>query len=114
MLIHVSKYVGLGHLNFTTFYKFQLSHDYMYSVHSPFCWVVEPPTQFFKREHLTEPRFLEGCCWERWGDLFEEGGCNFFINKLNSEIFNNKKIYEQKCFSLLQLRYQTGKLKVRI
>ena len=101
-------------MNFTTFYKFQLSHDYMHSGHSPFCWVVEPPTQFFKREHLTEPRFLEGCCWERWGDLFEEGGCNFFINKLNSEIFNNKKVYEQKCFSLSQLRYQTGKLNLRI
>ena len=28
-------------------------------------------------------------------------GCNFYIkNKLKSEIFNDEKVYEQKCFSL--------------
>ena len=33
------------------------------------------------------------------------GGLQFFIkNKLKSEIFNDKKLYEQKCFSLSQLR----------
>ena len=31
----------------------------------------------------------------------EGGGVQFFIkNKLKSEIFNDKKLYEQKCFSL--------------
>ena len=49
---------------------------------------------------LTGPQFLEGGCWERGGDFFQ-GGCNFYIkDKLKSEIFNDKKVFEQKSFSL--------------
>ena len=46
--------------------------------------------QIFKKGGLTGPQFLEGACWERGGDFFQ-GACNFHINKLKSEIFNNKK-----------------------
>ena len=61
----------------------------------------EPPTKFSKmRRGLTGPQLLEGGCWERGGD-FIQGGCNFHIkNKSKSEVFNSKKVYEQKCFSL--------------
>ena len=35
------------------------------------------------------------------GDDFFQGGCNFHIkNKVKSEIFNDKKVYKQKYFSL--------------
>ena len=44
---------------------------------------------------------LEEGCWERGGDFFQ-GGCSFYLkNKLQPEIFNDKKVYEQKYFSLL-------------
>ena len=40
---------------------------------------------FQKGGDLTRPQLLEGCCWERGGDLFEEGNCNFQIkNRLKS------------------------------
>ena len=37
----------------------------------------------------------------QWGvDLFH-GGCSFNIkNKLKSDVFNDKIVYKQKCFSL--------------
>ena len=53
----------------------------------PFCWGggVKPPT-----------KLLEGGCWERGGDFFQEG-CNFHIkNKLKSEIFIDKKKFISK------------------
>ena len=54
---------------------------------------------FQKKGSLAGSQFLEG------GDFFQRGGgCSFYIkNKLKSEIFkdNNKKVYKQKCFSLL-------------
>ena len=31
---------------------------------------------------LTGPQLLEGGCWEREGDFFQEEGCNFHI-KIN-------------------------------
>ena len=34
------------------------------------------------------------------GDLFEGGGLQFLHKKLKSEIFNDKKVDKQKCFSL--------------
>ena len=38
----------------------------------------------------------------RGDDLFEGGDCNFYIkDKLKSEIFNDKKVYKQKYFSVL-------------
>ena len=55
---------------------------------------------FYKRGSLARPQLLDGGCWERGGDFFQ-GGCNFHIkNILKSEIFNNKKIYKRKYFSL--------------
>ena len=52
------------------------------------------------RGGLTGPQLLDGGCWEREGDFFQ-GGCNFYIkDKLKSEIFNDKKVFEQKSFSL--------------
>ena len=43
--------------------------------HHPFLMEeeVETPTKFSKREGLADSQFLEGCCWERVGDLFHEG-----------------------------------------
>ena len=56
---------------------------------------VEPSTKFSKKGgggSLIGPQRLEGGCWERGGDFFQEGACNCHIkNKLKSEIFNNKK-----------------------
>ena len=47
----------------------------------------------------------------RWGVPFFQGSCTFHIkNKLKSEIFNDKKDYKQKYFSLSLLKIQTGKL----
>ena len=44
---------------------------------------------------------FRGGSWERGGDFFQGGSCNFHIkNKLKSEIFNDKKVYKQKCFFL--------------
>ena len=46
------------------------------------------------RRCLTGSQFLEGGCWERGGV--------FVINKLKSEIFNNKKsLYTEMFFSVL-------------
>ena len=60
----------------------------------------EPPTKFSKKGGLTGPQLLEGGCWEREGAFFQ-GGCNFHINKLKSEIFNDKKVYKEKYFSVI-------------
>ena len=62
---------------------------------------VESLTKFSKRGGLSGSQFLEGGYWERGGDFFQ-GGCSFNIkNKLKSEIFNDKKVYKQKCFSVI-------------
>ena len=50
-------------------------------------------TKFSKSEGLTGPQLLEVNCWERGGDFHIK-------NKLKSEIFNVKKVYKQKYFSL--------------
>ena len=61
---------------------------------------IEPPTKFSKRGGLAGSQFLEWGCWEGGGDLFQ-GACSFYIkNKLIFEIFNDKKVYKQKYFSL--------------
>ena len=42
------------------------------------------------------------------------GGCSFYMkNEVTSEIFNGKKNYKQKCFSLSWLRIWTGKFQLR-
>ena len=47
---------------------------------------------------MTGSQFLEGGCWERGGDFFQEG-CSFYIkNKLKSQIFNDKKSLSAKMF----------------
>ena len=49
---------------------------------------------------MTGPQLLEGVCWGRGGD-FIQGGVQFsHKNKSKSEMFNSKKVYEQKYFSL--------------
>ena len=50
---------------------------------------------------MTGYQFLEGGCWQV-GDDFFQGHCSFYIkNKLKSEIFNEKKVYKQKYFSVI-------------
>ena len=60
---------------------------------------VEPPTKLSKKKRgggrgLTGSQFLEGCCWERRGDIFGGRGVAVVTKKkkIKSEIFNNKKI----------------------
>ena len=86
-----------------------MSHDIKESsVHTlpppPFLQGSWASNQIFKKGEggLTGPQVLERGCWERGGWLFSrEGGCNFYVkNKLKSEIFNDKKVYKQKYFSL--------------
>ena len=62
---------------------------------------VEPPTKFSKKRggDLTGSQLLEEGCWERGGDFFQGGGCDFHIkNKLKSEIFNDKKLISKIIF----------------
>ena len=63
-----------------------------------------PPFLLGEGEELSlSPNFLEVGCWKRGIDFFQ-GGYSFYIkNKLKSEIFNvyKKKVYEQKCFSVI-------------
>ena len=40
---------------------------------------------------LTRPQLLQGDCWERGGDFFQGEVAILYINKLKSEIFNDKK-----------------------
>ena len=57
--------------------------------------------QTFKKGGLTGPKFLDVGCWEKGGGVFLQGRLQFYIkNKLKSEIFNDKKVYKQKYFSL--------------
>ena len=50
---------------------------------------------FLKKWGLTEPLFLEECCWKRGCDIFRggEGGCSFSTkNRVKSGMFNDKKV----------------------
>ena len=70
---------------------------------------VNPPTTFSKSGGLTRPQLLEGGCWERGGDFFQEG-CDFHIkNKLKSEIFNDKKVYKQSADWLILTSPRDGR-----
>ena len=63
---------------------------------------------------LTGPQLLEGGCWERGGDFFQEG-CNFHIkNKLKSEIFNDKKSFLAKIFLSVITKNSTWGIYLRI
>ena len=67
---------------------------------------VEPPTKFSKKGGaLTGPQFSEEDCWKRGGNFFRKGrggGVAIFTKKvkLKCEVFNDKKVYKQKYFSL--------------
>ena len=70
------------------------------TVHPPLCaWGGgEPLTKFSKREELYRISIFRGGCWERGGDVFQ-GGLQLFIkNKLNCEIFTDKRNYKQRFF----------------
>ena len=76
-----------------------------HSVHPPYSdgEGVEPPTKFSKRRGLTGLQLLQGVCSERGGDFIQGVGRGVQFshkNKSKSEIFNGKKVYEQKYFSL--------------
>ena len=66
---------------------------------------VEPPTKFSKREGglaWQDLYFYSGIAWKRGVTSIRGGGCTFCIkNKLNSEIFNDKKVYKQKCVAVI-------------
>ena len=53
--------------------------------------------QILKKGGLDKTSTFGGSCWERGGDFFR-GCCNFNINKLKSEIFNDKKSLWTKIF----------------
>ena len=82
----------------------------------PFCWrdggwglSLRPKFQK-KGGGLTGSQFLEEVGGKEKGDFFQGAGgravgCSFFIkNKLKSQVFNDRKVYKQKCFSLSLLR----------
>ena len=71
----------------------------------PFCRGVEPPTNDRVRGGgLDRTSTFRGEVAGKRGMTFFKGGgegCNFYIkNKLRFEIFNDKKVYKQKYFSL--------------
>ena len=69
-----------------------------HSVHPPLSagGRVEPPTKFSKWGGGGGGGLSRTLIW-RGGDLFERGGCNFYIkNKLKSEIFDEKKKFINK------------------
>ena len=61
---------------------------------------VEHPTKFSKEGPLTGPQFLEGAAGKGRGE-FSRGGVQFFDKKIESEIFNDKKVYKEEFFVLL-------------
>ena len=57
-------------------------------------------TKFEKKGDLTRSQFFRGGCCDREGDLFQRRLQFLHKNKVNSEMFNVKKVYKLKCFSL--------------
>ena len=51
---------------------------------------VHPPCLHRGGRGASGPQLLEGCCWERGGDFFREGG-QLLHNILISETFDDKK-----------------------
>ena len=74
-----------------------------HSVHpTPFCWGEGGWTsnQIFKKGGLDRNSTFRGGLLGKRGQLFS-GGLQFsYKNKLKSEIYNDKKVYKQKYFSL--------------
>ena len=52
---------------------------------------VHPPCLHRGGGGASGPQLLEGCCWERGGDFFREGGGQLLHNILKSETFDDKK-----------------------
>ena len=76
-------------------------YQYMHSVHPPFLpgGGVESPTKFSKTGGggLDRTLIFRGGWWERRGELFDGGSCNFYIlYKPKSEILMTKKVDKQK------------------
>ena len=74
------------------------SQSKLHSVHPQ--TKVEPLTKFYKKEGLTGPQLLEGVAGKEGVTLIRRGLQFSHKNKLKSEIFNDKKVYKQKYFSL--------------
>ena len=56
----------------------------------------KPPIEIFKKKGLTGSQFLEGVTFSRGG-----GGFSFYI-KINQNLkYLTKKVYKQKCFSVI-------------
>ena len=92
--------VNMNFLQVSIFYQKQT-----HSVHPPFLLgggLNLLPNFQNEGGGLTGPSFLEGVGGKEGVTFLRGGGvCNFYItNKLKSEIFNDKKVYMQKCFSL--------------
>ena len=61
------------------------------------CWALLPNTKPNTKFSKGGGGGLDRTSIFRGGDLFQGGGCNFYIkNKSKSEIFNNKNVYKQK------------------
>ena len=57
--------------------------------------------QIFKKLRVNLTLGFRGMLLAKEGDIFEDGGYNFYIiSKLKSEIFNDKRVDKEKCFSL--------------
>ena len=57
--------------------------------------------QILKKRGLNRTSTFRGGLLGKTGVTFFRGGCNFHMkNKLKSKIFNDKKVYKQKYFSL--------------
>ena len=93
------------------------SQNSNHSVYPPFLlegwgggWASDQ--NFKKRGGLTGSQFLEEVGGKEKSDFFQGAGgrrvgCSFFIkNKLKSLVFNDRKVYKQKCFSLSLLNWE--------
>ena len=98
---HFSQFLKDYHLVKTKSFIRNSSTNFKHCMHPPLSdgGRVEPPTRFSKRGGWTGPQLLEVVCWEREAWLYSEGVQFSRKNKSKSEIFNGKKVYEQKYFS---------------
>ena len=64
----------------------------------PLCWEGWTSYQIFKkgRKGLTGSQVLEGVTWV---NVFREA--QFLLSKLKAETLMTKKVYKQKCFSVI-------------
>ena len=74
---------------------------YQHSVHPlPLsAWGLSLQPNFWKGGTWQDLNFERGLLGKRGGDFFQGVAVFFIKNKLKSKIFNDKKLYKQKCFS---------------